>query len=88
MTVDWRPDCGPWSMVEHSHGWRLKLARARAHWRSRARDLVVMAWGAREWDGDPYPGWHEAAEGLGWPGLGEGRRWQSELNERVLEVRR
>jgi hypothetical protein len=30
----------------------------------------VVARGAREGDGDPCPGWHEAAEGLGWPGVG------------------
>jgi hypothetical protein len=41
----------------------------------------------REGDGDPYPSWHEAVEGLGRPGIDEGRRQWSELDERVLEVR-
>jgi hypothetical protein len=40
--------------------------------------------GAREGDRDPYLGWHEAVEGLGRPGIGEGRRWPSELYEKVL----
>jgi hypothetical protein len=75
-------------MVDHSHGQRPKLAGARAHRHSRVRDLAVMVRGAREGDGDPYLGWHVAAEGLGRPGIGEGTRWQSELDERVLEVRR
>jgi hypothetical protein len=51
-----------------------------------ARDLTVTVWGAREGDGDRYPGWHEAAEGLRWSGIGEGRQRQSELDERVLDV--
>jgi hypothetical protein len=51
-------------------------------------DLTVTVRGAREGDGDRYPGWHEAAEGLRWPGVSEGRQWQSELDERVLDVRR
>jgi hypothetical protein len=45
-----------------------------------------MAWDARGGDGDLYPGWHETAEGLGWPGDG-GPRWRPEfLDERALEV--
>jgi hypothetical protein len=48
----------------------------------------VVAQGAREGDRDPYPDWHKAAEGLGWPGIGEGWRWQSELDEKVIEARR
>jgi hypothetical protein len=48
----------------------------------------VATRGAREGDGDPYPGWHEAVEGLGWSGIGEGRRQRSELDEKVLDVRR
>jgi hypothetical protein len=75
-------------MVDHSHGQRLKLAGARAHRRSRVRDLAVVARGAREGDEDPYSSWHEAAEGLGWRGLGEGRRRWNELDEKVLEARR
>jgi hypothetical protein len=75
-------------MVDHNHGRRPKLARARAHRRSRAWDLTMVAQEAREGDGDPYPGWHKTAEGLIRLGVGEGRRRQSELNERVLEVRR
>jgi hypothetical protein len=47
-----------------------------------------MAWEAREGDRDPYPGLHEAVKGLRRPGIGEGRRWWSELDERVLKVRR
>jgi hypothetical protein len=50
------------------------------------RDLAVGAWGAREGDEDPYPGWHEATEGLGWQGLDEGMWRQSELDEKVLEA--
>jgi hypothetical protein len=45
---------------------------AKARRRSRARDLAMVPWGAREGDGDPYPDWHEAAEGLRRPGVGEG----------------
>jgi hypothetical protein len=41
-----------------------------ARQRSRARDLIVVAWGARGADGDPYPGWHELVEGLVLPGVG------------------
>jgi hypothetical protein len=40
--------------------------------------------GTREGDRDPYPGWHEAAEGLEWSGISERRRQWSELNEKVL----
>jgi hypothetical protein len=87
-TVDWRSDCDPWFMVDHSHGRRLKLTGVRSHWCSRARDLTVVTRGARKGDGDPYPGWHEVAEGLGRPSVGEGRQWWSELDEKVLEVRR
>jgi hypothetical protein len=86
--VDWRPDYNPWSMVDHSHGQRSKLAGARARRCSRVWDLAVTAWGAREGDGDPYLSWHEAAEGLGQPNIGKGRRQWSELDERVLEVQR
>jgi hypothetical protein len=46
----------------------------------------MVAWGAREGDGDPYPGWHEVAEGLRWRGVDEGRQRQSELDEKVFEV--
>jgi hypothetical protein len=38
--------------------------------------------------GIPYLDWHEEAEGLEWPGLDEGRRQRSELNEKMLEARR
>jgi hypothetical protein len=51
-----------------------------------ARDLAMVAQGAREGDGDPYPSWHEAAEGLERPGVSEGRRRRSELDEKVLEA--
>jgi hypothetical protein len=44
--------------------------------------------GKQEKGADPYPGWHEMAEGLGRLGIDEGRRQRSELDERVLEVRR
>jgi hypothetical protein len=47
----------------------------------------VAAWGAREADGNPYPGWHEVVEGLRQPGVGEGRWRQSKLDEKVLKVR-
>jgi hypothetical protein len=40
--------------------------------------------GAREGDRDPCPGWHEGVEGLRWPGVGEGRRWRSEIDKKVL----
>jgi hypothetical protein len=73
-------------MVDHNHERRPKRIGARAHRRSRVRDLVMGARGAREGDGDPYPGWHEAAEGLTRRGLGEGRRRRSELDEKVLEA--
>jgi hypothetical protein len=47
-----------------------------------------MAREARGGDGDLYPGWHEMAEGLGWPG-DDGPRWRPEfLDKRVLEVQR
>jgi hypothetical protein len=39
-----------------------ELARGGAHRRSCAQDLAMVARGARGGDGDPYPGWHEAAE--------------------------
>jgi hypothetical protein len=48
----------------------------------------VAAQGAREGDGDPYPNWHEAVEGLGWLGVDEGRQRPSELDEKVLGPRR
>jgi hypothetical protein len=70
--VDWRPDCGPWSMVDHNHGRRPMLARARARQRSLAWDLTVVARRGRERDGDPYPDWHEATEGLGQLGVDGG----------------
>jgi hypothetical protein len=56
--------------------------------RSRARDLAVAARGARGEDGEPYPGWHEVAEGHGRPGNGEGRRRLGELGGGALGVRR
>jgi hypothetical protein len=59
----------------------------RARQRSHVRDLTVTAWGARGAVGDPYPGWHELVEGLGRPGIGEGRRRRSKLNEEVLGAR-
>jgi hypothetical protein len=64
-----------------------ELAGRGARRRSRARDLAVVVRGARGADGDPYPGWHEVVEGLGRPGVDEGRRWQSKLNEEVLGAR-
>jgi hypothetical protein len=68
--------------------WWPKLIGARAHRRSRARDLAVVARGAREGDRNPYPGWHEVAEGLEWLGVGVGRQWWSELDEMVLRAQR
>jgi hypothetical protein len=40
----------------------------------------------RGWES--LPGWHEAAEGLEWSAVGDGRRWWSELNEKVLRAQR
>jgi hypothetical protein len=65
-----------------------ELARGGAHRHSCARDLAMVARGARGGDGDPYPGWHEAAEGLGRSGVGEGTWRQSVLNKKVLGARR
>jgi hypothetical protein len=56
--------------------------------RSRAWDLAVAVWGARGEDGEPYPGWHEAAEGRGWPGDGKGRQRLGEFGGGALGVRR
>jgi hypothetical protein len=66
---------------------RPELAGGGACWRSRAWDLTVAAWGARGADGDPYPRWHELVEGLGRPGVVEGRRRRSKLNEEVIRAR-
>jgi hypothetical protein len=80
-TVDWRPDCGPWSMVDHSHGWRPKLISIPV------RGTLPWWHGEQEKGmGIPYLDWHEEAEGLEWPGLDEGRRQRSELNEKMLEA--
>jgi hypothetical protein len=49
-------------------------------------DLTVAAWGARGEDGDPYPGWREWVEGLRRPGVGEGRRRRSKLDNKRLGV--
>jgi hypothetical protein len=68
-------------------GARSELAGVWARRCSRARDLVVAAWGARGEDGDPYPGWHEWVEGLGRPGDGEGTRWRSKLDDKRLGAR-
>jgi hypothetical protein len=77
--------CGPVVLSVH-HGptgrARPELTGGGARRRSRARDLAVVAWGARGADGDPYPGWHKLVEGLGRPGVVEGRRRWSKLNER------
>jgi hypothetical protein len=64
------------------------LAGGGACWHPRARDIIVAARGARGGDGDPYPRWHEAAEGLGQSGVSNGRRRRSELNGKVLGARR
>jgi hypothetical protein len=63
-------------------GARPELAGVRARRRSRAQDLTVAAWGARGEDGDPYLGWREWVEGLGRPGVGEGRRRRSKLDDK------
>jgi hypothetical protein len=64
-----------------------ELAGRGVRWRSRARDLAVVAQGARGVDGDPYLGWHEMTEGFRWLGDG-GPRWRPEfLDGRALEVR-
>jgi hypothetical protein len=65
-------------------GARLELAGVRARRRSRARDLIVAAWGARGEDGDTYLGWREWVEGLGRPDVGEGRRRRSKLDNKRL----
>jgi hypothetical protein len=59
--------------------------RARRH--SRAQDLAVVAWGARVEDGGPYPEWREWVEGLERPGVGEGRRRWSKLDDKRLGAR-
>jgi hypothetical protein len=56
--------------------------------RYRAQDLTMAVWGARGEDGEPYPGWHEAAEGHGRSGDGEGRRRLGELGGGAFGVRR
>jgi hypothetical protein len=64
------------------------LARGGARRRSRVQDRTVAARGARGEDGEPYPGWHEAAEGHGRPGDGEGRRRLGELAGGAFGARR
>jgi hypothetical protein len=59
---------------------------ARRH--SRARDLAVAARGARGEDEEPYPVWHEEAEGHERLGDGEGRRRLGELGGGALGARR
>jgi hypothetical protein len=56
--------------------------------RSHAWDLTVAAQGARGEDGEPYPVWHEAAEGHGQPDDGEGRRRLGELGGGAFGARR
>jgi hypothetical protein len=82
--------CGPVVLSVH-HGpagraWP-KLAGGGVRWPSRTQDLAVAVWGARGVNGDRYPGWHELVEGLGRPGIIEGRWRQSKLNEEVLGAR-
>jgi hypothetical protein len=48
----------------------------------------VAARGARGEDREPYPGWHEAEEGHGRPGDGEGRRRLGELGGGAFGARR
>jgi hypothetical protein len=82
------PLAGLWLIVHGGPriGTGARAHRSVAHRRSHAWDLAAMAWDARGGDGDLYPGWHETAEGLGWPGDG-GPRWRPEfLDERALEV--
>jgi hypothetical protein len=64
------------------------LAGGGARRRSRAWDLAMAARGARGEDGEPYPGWHKAAEGHGWTGDSEGRRRLGELGGGAFRVRR
>jgi hypothetical protein len=64
------------------------LAGEGARRRYRAQDLTMAVWGARGEDGEPYPGWHEAAEGHGRPGDDEGRRRLGELGGGVFRARR
>jgi hypothetical protein len=68
-------------------GARPELTGVRARRRSHARYLTVAAWGARGEDGDPYPGWREWVEGLGRPGVDEGRRRRSKLDDKRLGAR-
>jgi hypothetical protein len=85
-TGRWTGDAlGPlWTGGTLDPPWTRAEVVAKAHRCSRARDLAVVARGAREGDGNPYPGWHEATEGLDWSGVGEERRWWSKLDEKVL----
>jgi hypothetical protein len=53
-----------------------------------ARNLAIVARGVRGEDGEPYPGWHEAAEGHGRPGNSEGRWWLGELGGGAFGARR
>jgi hypothetical protein len=55
---------------------------------SRAQDLAVAALGARGEDGEPYPGWHKAAEGHGRSGDGEVRQRLGELGGGAFGARR
>jgi hypothetical protein len=55
---------------------------------SHARDLAVAARRARGEDGEPYSGWHEAAEGHRRPGNGEVRRRLGELGGGTFGARR
>jgi hypothetical protein len=73
---------GWWTGGALSPSWTGMEAAAKAHRRSRAWDLTMAARGATDGDGDPYPGWHEAVEGLGRPGIGEGRRGGASLMRR------
>jgi hypothetical protein len=56
--------------------------------RSCSWDLAIAARGAKGEDGEPYRGWHEAAEGYGRSGDGEGRRRLDELSGGTFGARR
>jgi hypothetical protein len=41
MMVDKQPGCGPWSMVDHGHGWWPKLTIAGASQHGKAQKLTA-----------------------------------------------
>jgi hypothetical protein len=68
-------------------GARSELVGGHARRRFHAQDLAVVAWGTRGEDGDPYPGWRDWVKGLERPGVGEGTRRWSKLDDKRLGAR-